>query len=775
MKFEIVPSQIEDSHDNLHEALMDWDATGADTLLIDNAPQTLVGSRKLIGQPLGINSHTFEAVIKKTAKLTVISHSHEPDPEPDPHPDDLEKQKEHLAMLALATEQEATHKVIQSGSFTNPAIWNNGLPTPGAKIYVPKDLNLTIDANIETRLKWMRVDGTLIFAMNVNTSLLIDTIIGNATSRLIINNPNSAFISRIIFTDDGPIDFIKDPFALSRGFIWHGSAIINGHVKNPYTEYLPTNIGDTQIIVSDATEWQVGDYLILASNIVVYQNYGYHVKNQDDTVRITEIIGNIIKLDHALLFNHKAVEVEIPHLVKQNPIVANLTRNIIFESESITIARRGHVMFMHNPNISVNYAAFISLGRTDKTKQVTDPDGLGNGLSNPRGRYSLHCHRTGTQSVTIDLIGCVINDSIGWGLVSHDSNVNVTKCVGYKGFGSLFVTELGNECGLFKNNIAIRCDGINTISGNGRSNNDVGFHGDGFWIEGQHTPLIGNIAIACKNSGFTFHTIIGLPITFKNNISLSQVTSLILWDVGGNGNETPPSDNLIEENFLQGGIHQGYISKTTYKGNTIIALDSNLSNWGFGHTGVNTGIEFIDNRVVGFQQGVLMPTNGYNLLRGGYYNNLKANLYLQNTQQGWKREIKIENPTFGSKAEWDIDMTVSFFSYSLMPAYPRGPYMSTAVLWPYEKLFEKPNTAIGHPTSKVYYNNDPLFFEEQGADFEFGKHLTRLPDNIRFEPDGITLATTASLANRGKIVGGDPLPVGRQYHLPKIRGVLVGE
>ena len=66
-----------------------------------------------------------------------------------------------------------------------------------------------------------------------------------------------------------------------------------------------------------------------------------------------------------------------------------------------------------------------------------------------------------------------------------------------------------------------------------------------------------------------------------------------------------------------------------------------------------------------------------------------------------------------------------------------------------------------------------LFFEEQGAEFEFGRRLTRFPNEIRYEPDGVTLATAASLNARGLYVDGVPLPVGEQYHLAKVRGVLV--
>ena len=59
------------------------------------------------------------------------------------------------------------------------------------------------------------------------------------------------------------------------------------------------------------------------------------------------------------------------------------------------------------------------------------------------------------------------------------------------------------------------------------------------------------------------------------------------------------------------------------------------------------------------------------------------------------------------------------------------------------------------------------------AAVQFGALLTGLPDALRYEPDGVTLATGASLNARGLYVGGTPLPEGSQYHVDKVRGVFV--
>ena len=51
-----------------------------------------------------------------------------------------------------------------------------------------------------------------------------------------------------------------------------------------------------------------------------------------------------------------------------------MSRNTTFESENVSVvARRGHVMFMHNDDVHVASAGFYGLGRTDKRRPIDDP------------------------------------------------------------------------------------------------------------------------------------------------------------------------------------------------------------------------------------------------------------------------------------------------------------------------------------------------------------------------------------------------------------------
>ncbi len=165
--------------------------------------------------------------------------------------------------------------------------------------------------------------------------------------------------------------------------------------------------------------------------------------------------------------------------------VADVSRNATFESQNVvTVARRGHVMFMHNDNVHVDAAGFYGLGRTDKRTPIDDPvltpdpdhpgqmttdvidsrtgqrvmvpvlDENGkpvvvNGVTqmqvartglNPRGRYAVHFHRTGIDEgddpATISDSSVV--DSPGWGIVNHSSNVDVEGNVVFNAVGAAY-------------------------------------------------------------------------------------------------------------------------------------------------------------------------------------------------------------------------------------------------------------------------------------------------------------------------------------------------
>ncbi|WP_229419088.1 Ig-like domain-containing protein, partial [Moorena producens] len=237
--------------------------------------------------------------------------------------------------------------------------------------------------------------------------------------------------------------------------------------------------------------------------------------------------------------------------------VSNNTRNIIISSEDPGVSAksgtngygkpRGHMMFMHNADVVLQYIETENTGRTDKTIELDDwsvpedeaaregpyPTGAGR---NPRGRYSIHFHRsiqfdksnpnyTATPpAATVE--GCVVNNDPGWGFVSHSSHVNFIRNVAYDVKGSAFCTEAGDELGSFQENIAIRTvnptlpmdlgrpsEGVSTEFGRTEAladareqNSDFAWQGDGFWFHSAAVTIEGNVVSGSSGHAYVYWT-----------------------------------------------------------------------------------------------------------------------------------------------------------------------------------------------------------------------------------------------------------------------------
>ena len=382
-------------------------------------------------------------------------------PSADPHPTDQTKDPEHEALLALAPDGAATNTAIQNGNWSDLSTWAFGqVPHAGATVDIPAGYTVTYDVSSTSQLKWLRVNGTLTFSTTQNTKLTLDTFVVSPQGTLIMGtaaNPIQAKVTaEVDFTANGPIDTTWDPTQLSRGLISHGVASIHGAVKTAFVTLAGNAMaGDTHLTFASAvpSDWSVGDKIVLTGTYV--DPNGSNSDNSyfhDEVLTITGISGNTLTFtnddlsgpgNNRLRFNHTT-----PAGYGLSIYVANLTRNIVFRTlnpASVPTDERAHVMFMHNPNVDVENAAFYDLGRTDKSIPIDDtptdgenPQTNMNGTpatgTNPRGRYALHFHRTGDSDVNgvqAKAIDDVVWGSPSWGYVNHESNVLMQDTVAF--------------------------------------------------------------------------------------------------------------------------------------------------------------------------------------------------------------------------------------------------------------------------------------------------------------------------------------------------------
>ncbi|NET35261.1 MAG: hypothetical protein F6K19_25075 [Cyanothece sp. SIO1E1] len=450
------------------------------------------------------------------------------------HPDNPAKFSEHISLLDLVPHDEATHIAIKDGDWSDASTWQGGkIPSNGAKVLINNGVDVTYDIESDVSLKTVRVDGTLAFAHNQNTQMVVDTLVNAPTGTLQIGRKGQPIQAdknaRIIIADNGAIDLKWDPDQLSRGVISHGKVEIYGQKKTSHLQLAQDAMaGDNQLVLAEAaTNWKVGDSLVLTGTHYVADKWNGKKMvwqgTQDEELTIKAIDGNRITLDRALKYDHDTPKNDL------KAYVANYSRNVVIETENhedLPPSQRGHVMFMHNDDVDVRYAEFHELGRTDKSKLIDDfktdkngrriLDGQGNpikndpeDISNQRGRYAVHFHRTGVETIDGEpamAVGNAVWGSPGLGYVHHDSHLVLEDNAAYNVHGSAFVTETGNEIGSWSNNIAIKSEGERSLSKDGRRvlNQDIGHNGVGFWFQGRLVTNENNIAAGQRHAGITY-------------------------------------------------------------------------------------------------------------------------------------------------------------------------------------------------------------------------------------------------------------------------------
>ncbi len=319
----------------------------------------------------------------------------------------------------LAPDSAMTNRSISSGNWSDPAIWTNGIPKNGDNVLISLGTVVTVDANFSVNANNQRValgmirdDGTLRFDTHANSALLVDTILVQPTGVFEMGTAadpiDAAHKARVIFADAAkPLEDALaaaapgsvaaknaqialnnyeaqrtqwDPGQFSLGLVTHGEVTING---SPVTSWLQGGVDTASLPITakkgtkvidlglDAnnvpipvpSNWKVGDHLIVPGTQPTLPYYLGGGIDASDEVTIAAISGSKITVTAPLQYDHLYGSV----------YVSNVVRNATFESENPgVIARRGHVMFMHNEDVNVAYAGFYGLGRTDKRRPIDD-------------------------------------------------------------------------------------------------------------------------------------------------------------------------------------------------------------------------------------------------------------------------------------------------------------------------------------------------------------------------------------------------------------------
>lgn len=686
---------------------------------------------------------------------------------PVPHPHDPVLRSEHEAMLELVRVADATSVAARSGVWSAPTTWKDGrVPAAGAIVLIPENVVVTLKGDGGVAIRGVRVEGTLRWDTEASSSLIVDTLLVAPGGRVEMGTPQrpvaATATARLTFSGIGGLDTERDPFMMSRGLISHGAVSICGQEVTAFSALATApKAGDQVLHLALApVRWQKGDRLVLPA---------VHVGEPDEELVVLEVQGRDIKVA-PLARDHVPPVAGIPvHL-------ANLTRNVIIESrQTADVMQRGHIMFMHSDEADVRYAALLGLGRTDKSRNINEPqmDERGHFIAgtggNARGRYALHFHRTGTTvgKAPVQVKGCSLVDSPGWGYVNHSSRVDFLDNVAYNVFGSAFVTEAGDEVGSFRRNLAIRSKGSGEGEDERRKIQDFGHEGDGFWFQGGGVAVEDNIATGQRTSGFIFFTtgliqkglgtarfavanlwrpelvqqinhvdhkdpdrvndpesvpVIAVPVlSFKRNTAYACGVGFTSRFMQPQVLRSVYEDGLVWNSDM--GVHVRYTSNLDLRRLRLIADPKAKGNLAAvrGTLEGEQDIRYENLHVEGWDTGIAIPEAGHHVVDGGYYNNARSIVVPTPMQRGRRVEIVgdikfgvFDAKRLGRRPQYDIELEARF-----------APLLDTG------GGYRDPNVIFAPDITMLALNSDParqLYYPEQAADRVV---FTRQPENVK--------------------------------------------
>ncbi|MEM7037171.1 MAG: G8 domain-containing protein, partial [Bacteroidota bacterium] len=155
----------------------------------------------------------------------------------------------------------ATITATQSGNWSAPATWGGSLPATDDRVGIPAGITVTVDGEIATEFKSVRIDGTLEFATNVNTELRSEFIFSSPSGRLEVGTSadpiDVSATAKIVFAESGGTDTLMDKERFAPGAVLMGSTRMYGAAKTSWLALsTQPSAGATQFVLQTApTGW----------------------------------------------------------------------------------------------------------------------------------------------------------------------------------------------------------------------------------------------------------------------------------------------------------------------------------------------------------------------------------------------------------------------------------------------------------------------------------------------------------------------------------------
>ena len=413
----------------------------------------------------------------------------------------------HLSVLASAcmSVTALAQEAVSSGNWSDSSTWSGGaIPQAGGTVTIPGGLEVVLDTSTPA-LGGLTINGKLSFSDSADLELSTEWIMLHGELEIGTEARPHTRNATITLTDN-----VKGEQLMGmgdRGIMLSGGTLnLHGNITNTWTKLVRTaEKGSSNIEVLDASQWKVGDQIVLASTD--------YEPRQAETRHITAISGNTLTLDEPLQYMHFG---EITFEVDERGEVGLLTRNIKVQAseDAAETYFGGHIMAMVTSKM---YVEGVELNRMGQHMELA--------------RYPLHWHLVGGAGAGQYVRNAAIHDTFNRCVTVHGTNdLRIENNVTYNNVGHCFFLEDGIETGNeFISNLAIQtkchptleCVPTN-LAANGENGypyeermavRAISFGGENtllpsdntvasYWITNPDNTYIGNVAAGSDETGF---------------------------------------------------------------------------------------------------------------------------------------------------------------------------------------------------------------------------------------------------------------------------------
>ncbi|HHX82520.1 MAG TPA: transmembrane domain-containing protein, partial [Pseudomonadaceae bacterium] len=426
-----------------------------------------------------------------------------------------------LSLTSGVTAQEA----VNSGNWSDASTWSGGaVPQAGGNVTIANGQTVLLDVS-PPALNGLTVFGKLAFADEADLALTTEWIMVHGELEIGTEVQPFTHNATITLTDN-----VKGEELMGmgdRGIMLSGGTLnLHGNRSNAWTKLAATaEAGSRTIEVLDASQWQAGDEIVLAST-------DYNPR-QAERRTIAAVSGNSITLSEPLEYMHFG---QITFGVDERGEVGLLTRNIKIQASEDAAESwfGGHIMAMVTSKM---YIDGVELKRMGQHLELA--------------RYPIHWHLVGAAGAGQYIRNASIHDTFNRCVTVHGTNdLRIENNVTYNTVGHCFFMEDGIETGNeFINNLAIQikchptmeCVPTN-LAANGEIETrnpgelrQISFYGGhtllpsdntvaAYWITNPDNSYIDNVAAGSDQIGFWF----SIP-QHPNGAFLGSEVSLNTW------------------------------------------------------------------------------------------------------------------------------------------------------------------------------------------------------------------------------------------------------